>query len=155
MIRDAIIEELETIITDYLKNQNLELVDLIYRYEGRNLVLRILTDRPEGGITLDECASINNDISRILDEKDLLQQRYILEVSSPGLDRPLNSNNDFLRCINRAVKVFLSEAIDGKLEWDGIIGKVIRDSVYIEARDKTIEIPLSKITKAKQIIKAV
>lgn len=84
-----------------MKNQNLDLVDIIYRYEGRGLVLRVLVDKPEGGITLDECAGLNNEISRILDEKDMLQQRYILEVSSPGLDRPLNSKNDFLRCINK------------------------------------------------------
>ncbi len=155
MIRPEIIEELKAIATDYLKNQNLELVDFAYRYEGRDIVLSIISDRPEGGITLGECAVINKEISRMLYEKYLLQQRYILEVSSPGLDRPLKTKNDFMRCINRTVKVFLSEAIEGKLEWDGIIGKIGEDSVFLEIKDRTIEIPLSRIIKAKQIIIAV
>jgi len=152
MARQELINELRVIIGDFLKNQNLDLADLIYRYEGRDLVLRVLVDKPEGGITLDECAYLNNEISRVLDEKDMLQQRYILEVSSPGLDRPLNSKNDFLRCINKRVRVFLNEPINAKLELDGIITEIKDDSVYIDIIGETIEVPLSKITKAKQII---
>lgn len=152
MDRQGLINELRVIIGDFLKNQNLDLVDIIYRYEGRGLVLRVLVDKPEGGITLDECAGLNNEISRILDEKDMLQQRYILEVSSPGLDRPLNSKNDFLRCINKRVRVFLNEPINAKLELDGVITEIKDDSVYIDIIGETIEVPLSKITKAKQIV---
>jgi ribosome maturation factor RimP len=152
MDRQGLIDELSAIIGDFLKQQNLDLVELIYRYEGRDLVLRILVDKPEGGITLDECAYLNNEISAILDEKDLLQQRYILEVSSPGLDRPLKSKNDFLRCINKRVKVFLNEPIKAKLELEGIITEVKDHSVYIDISAETIEVPLSKITKAKQVI---
>lgn len=152
MDRQAIIEELKVIIEDYLKSQSLDLVDLIYRYEGRDLVLRILIDKPEGGITLDECASHNQNISRILDEKDILQARYILEVSSPGLGRPLKTKNDFLRCINKEVKFFLNESIEGKLELDGIIQKVDDEAVYIDTKDRILAIPISKINKAKQIL---
>jgi ribosome maturation factor RimP len=152
MDRQAIIEELKVIIEDYLKSQSLDLVDFIYRYEGRNLVLCILIDKPEGGISLGECAFHNQNISRILDEKNILQIRYILEVSSPGLDRPLKTKSDFLRCINKRVKCFLSEATKDKIELDGMIIKVEDDSVYIDIDGDTIEIPLAKINKAKQII---
>lgn len=152
MDRQAIIEELKVIIENYLKSQSLDLVDFIYRYEGRDLVLRILIDKPEGGISLGECAFHNQDISRILDEKNILQTGYILEVSSPGLDWPLKTKNDFLRCIDRKVKFFLNESIEGKLELDGIIQKVDAEAVYIGTKDRILAIPISKIGKAKQII---
>lgn len=152
MDKQETIAELRTLIEDFLKKQNLDLVDLIYRYEGKDLVLRVLADRPQGGITLDDCAYLNNEISRMLDEKDILQQRYILEVSSPGLDRPLKSRNDFLRCINRKVRVFLNEPINGKSELEGVITEVKDDSVYIVINKESIEVPLSKVAKAKQVI---
>ena len=96
MDRPEITDELNNIIEDYLKNQNLDLVDLIYRYEGRDLVLRILVDKPQGGISVGECAHLNSEIGRIVDEKDILQQNYILEVSSPGLDRALKTKKTIL-----------------------------------------------------------
>ena len=152
MDRQTVITELTGIIGDYLKSQGLNLVDFIYRYEGGGLFLRILVDKPENGISLDECAELNNQLSRILDEKDILRQRYILEVSSPGLDRPLKTKSDFLRCINKKVKCFLSETIKGKIELDGIINKVEGDSVYIDIDGEIFKIPLAKINKAKQIL---
>lgn len=152
MDKETLKIELTNIISDYLKNQGLDLVDLIYRYEGRNLFLRILVDKPEGGIALDECAHLNNEISRILDEKDIIPQRYILEVSSPGIDRPLKTKNDFLRCINKKVRLFLSEPIKGKTELEGLISKVDDTSVYVDIETEVVVIPLAKINRAKQII---
>jgi ribosome maturation factor RimP len=150
--KQIIINELKNIIGEYLKTQGLDLIDLIYRYEGRDLYLRILVDRPEGGITLDECKNLNQEIGKIIDEKNILQQSYILEVSSPGIDRPLKEKNDFLHCIGRKVKIFLNEKVNDKLEWDGIIIKAEDGSIYIEVKGEIIQIPISKINKAKQII---
>jgi len=152
MDRQEIIAQLQNIIDDYLKIQGLHLVDLIYRHEGRDLIVRILVDRPEGGITVGECSELNNRITSLLDEKDILQTRYILEVASPGLDRPLKTKNDFLRCTNKRVRFFLNEPINGKIELGGLISKVENDSVYIESKNEIIEIPLIKINKAKQVI---
>jgi ribosome maturation factor RimP len=152
MNKQEIIAKLQDIIADYLKIQGLTLVDLILRQEGRDLVLRILVDRPEGGITLDECAGLNIQISELLDEKDILQTRYILEVASPGLDRPLKTKNDFLRCLNRKARFFLNESVNGKIEVEAVISKVENDSVYVQSNNELIEIPLTKINRAKQII---
>ena len=152
MDRQEIIAELKNIIDEYLKIQGLDLVDLILRQEGRDLILRILVDRLDGGITVGECANLNQRISNLLDEKDILQTRYVIEVSSPGLDRALKTRNDFLRCINRRAKFFLNELINGKIELEGLICKVENDSVYIESKNEPIEIPLTKINKAKQVI---
>ena len=123
MDRDALIIELKGIFEGFLKERNFEFVDLVYRYEGKDLMLRVLADRPEGGITMDECALLNREIGDILDQKDIIQSRYILEVSSPGLDRPLKTKSDFSRSLNRNVKFFLNDLINRKLEWDG---KIIR-----------------------------
>ena len=153
MQRCEIINELRNIIADYLKISGLELIDLLYRYEARNFILMVLADKPEGGISLGECAELNTQIGLILDEKDILQERYILEVSSPGLDRPLETKNDFLRCRNKDVRLFFKELINGKMELEGIINTADEDAVYISVEDKTVTIPLSKITKAKQVIK--
>lgn len=152
MDRQAIIDTLKNIIGDYLKIQQLDLVDFICRHEGRNLIVSILVDRPGGGITLDECAQINKEMSRILDEQDILKMGYVLEVSSPGLDRLLKTRDDFSRCINRRVRFFLNEAIGGKVELEGIITKIEDDLVYVDIGDKIIPIPLSKINRGKQVI---
>jgi ribosome maturation factor RimP len=152
MDRESIINELRNIFSSYLEAQGLDLVDLIYRYEGRDLFLRILVDNPSGGISLSECAELNQELGRILDEKDIMPQRYILEVSSPGLDRPLKEKKDFLRCINRKVRFYLSEPINGKLEVEGTIEKVEETSVYIDREGVSMEISLSKVNKAKQVV---
>lgn len=152
MDRQEIIDALTHIIGDYLRGRGLDLIDLIYRYEDRDLFLRILVDKPEGGLSLDECAQLNNAISSILDEKSLLQQRYILEVSSPGIDRPLKTKNDFLRCLNRKVRFFLNESINDRMEIEGIILKIEEDAVYVDMDRQSLKIPLSQINKAKQVI---
>lgn len=152
MDKQAIREELKVIIGDYLKNQGFDLIDLLYRYEGNALILRILADKPEGGISIDECARINNAIGSILDEKDILKERYILEVSSPGLDRPLSTKDDFLHCIGKKVKFFLGEPVDDKIELEGLVNKADDESVYIDFEGRILNISLSKITKAKQVI---
>ncbi len=152
MDRQALAGELKIVIGDYLREKGIDLIDLTYRYEGRGLVLRILVDKPERGISLDECACLNNQLSIILDENDILKERYILEVSSPGLDRPLKTKSDFLRCINRNVRFFLREPISDRLELEGIISDVRDDSVYIDIGKGVVEITLSKIAKAKQIL---
>jgi len=152
MDKQAIIEELINIVGDCLKSQGFELVDLIHRYEGRDLFLRILADRPEGGITLDECSRINKQICGILDRNNIISGEYILEVFSPGIDRPLKNESDFSRSKNRKVKFYLCEAISGRIEIDGVVKKVEEDEVYVEAGTGLINIPLSKINKARQII---
>ncbi|MFZ2603375.1 MAG: ribosome maturation factor RimP [Candidatus Omnitrophota bacterium] len=146
------IDKLKKLIQDYLESRRLEFVDLIYHYEGRDLFLRILVDTPGDNICLDECARLNREISAILDGQEMLNQRYILEVSSPGIDRPITTKKDFLRCRNRKVKFFLKEMVNGKLEWDGIISKVEGDSVFADIKGEILEIPINKVNKVKQLL---
>jgi len=153
MYRENLAGEISVFLEDFLKTRGIDLIDVIHRYEGSDLVLRILVDRPEGGITIGDCAELNRELSTAFDEKNILQENYILEVSSPGLDRTLKVEKDFLRVLNKNVKFFLSENIAGKLEWDGIIKSVNEGKVTIETiKEGNLEIPLEKINKAKRII---
>ncbi len=101
---------------------------------------------------MDECARLNDKLSLLIDEKNILEERYILEVFSPGIDRPLVTKDDFLRCLNREARFFLKEAIKGKIELEGVINKIENEAVYIQRETETIEIPLPKISQAKQIV---
>jgi ribosome maturation factor RimP len=150
MDKEALIEQLRVIIDDYVQSQGLILVELMHRYEGKDLVLRVLADRPEGGISLDECAFLNREIGRILDEKNIPLEKYLLEVSSPGIDRLLKTKSDFLRCLNKKALVFLKEPVQGKIEWSGNITQVTDNSVFIDNAGNLLEIPLLFINKAKQ-----
>ena len=152
MEREALTEHLKEIIGSFLEPQGLELVELICRHEGRDLVLQVLVDRPEGGITVGECSGINKEIGNLLDEKNILEGSYLLEVSSPGIDRPLKTKADFFRCIGKEVRFFLNKEVNGKLEWAGEIKKVEGETVFIRLGDVLLEIPLANINKARQEI---
>lgn len=142
-------DRLKEVFVDYLKARNLELVDLSFRYEGRDLILRVLADRPEGGITLGECGALNRELGILLDERNIIDSSYTLEVSSPGIDRPLKTKNDFSRSMNKKAKFFLNDMVDGKLEWDGVITGVTNEAVFINSGIAALEIPLSRVVKAK------
>lgn len=149
---ESLVSQLRQAILPILEAEAFELVEINFIPQGRNPILRLLVDRKEGGISLGECSRLNTKIGEMLDEKSLIQDRYILEVSSPGLDRPLKNPGDYARCINRKVRFFLSESIKGKIEIQGEIKEVSEDSVFVHSQDGDMEIPLAKVVKAKQAI---
>jgi ribosome maturation factor RimP len=131
----------------------LELVEVEYRPEGRQMVLRIYIDR-EGGVTLDDCATVSRELAEILDVEDFIRGRYTLEVSSPGLNRPLNKPADYQRYAGRLVKIrtFESLADDaGNMRKTfrghllGLEGEIIRLKL---SEGQTADIPLEKVAKA-------
>lgn len=152
MDRFALAARIEGVVGEYLKNKGIEFVELMHRYEGRDLILRFLVDKPEGSITIQECAQLNFGIGRMLDEADFLGTRYVLEVSSPGLDRPLTTKKDFTRCIDKPVYFFLNEPVNEKMECAGVIRRVENDSVYVDIEGILCAIPLAQINKGKQVI---
>lgn len=158
---DELLDKIKQVVQGYIEGLGYELVDLGLSKTRGNITLRILTDKPKGGINLKECADLNQGLSAILDRENTLGGSYVLEVSSPGIDRPLTSRKDFLRAGERQIRVVLSEPIEGKYEITGIITKVEDDSLFLDSgkkiidgeRGRTIKIPLNKIKKAKQVIK--
>ncbi|MCU0650870.1 MAG: ribosome maturation factor RimP [Candidatus Omnitrophica bacterium] len=152
MINESLVSQVKALIGDFLSSRGLELVELILRPEGSGTVVRVLADYPHGGITLGECASLNRGIGDMLEEKNLFESHYVLEVCSPGLDRPLRTARDFERCKSNAVKCFLKEPINGKIEIDGVVSDVKESRLILETKQGIAEIPVEKINKAKRIV---
>lgn len=154
---ESLNEKVLEVIKPILDEEEIVLVGLSIRRQGQDMYLQILADRHTGGITIDECSSLNKRIGDALTTRDLIPTHYILEVSSPGLDRPLKTMQDFLRTMGREVRFFLSEPVENKIEYVGIIKRVEGDVVTIESHLQSrlieIDLPLNKINKAKQVIR--
>ncbi len=148
MQKDIVLDRIKEIVSKILCDNNIELVDITYKREGRVMVLRILADK-EGGITVDECARMNEIISETMDREDFIDEKYSLEVSSPGLDRLLKTKKDFLRVKGKRIRVHTYEPIDGKKEFVGILEAVDDDNIAVSDKDaRLIKMPLNKISKA-------
>ncbi|MDD5506136.1 MAG: ribosome maturation factor RimP [Candidatus Omnitrophica bacterium] len=152
MDRESLKQEISRLTKELILAQGFVLVDIILRQEGSGLLLGLFVDRPHGGISLGECGLLNRLIRQALDERNILSGQYNLEVSSPGLDRPLKTKEDFTRCLNKQAVFFLNDLINGKCEWKGIISRAEEHSVFIGQPNGVLEIPLAKINKAKLVI---
>jgi ribosome maturation factor RimP len=133
----------------------LEIFDVQFRREAPGMVLRVLIDRPGSGATAEEsvsvedCAHVSRDLSAILDVEDVVPGAYTLEVSSPGLDRPLTRADDYRRFTGRRAKLVMREAVDGQTFFKGTLGGVEEGHVLIETEDhRTHRVPLAMITRA-------
>lgn len=93
--------------------QGVELVDVEYVKEGGQYILRVYLDKP-GGVTIDDCQQVSNVLSDLLDQKDPIPEAYLLEVSSPGIDRPLKKDSDFVRFAGQKVDISTYAPINGK-----------------------------------------
>lgn len=136
------IEKLTYKITEpIVEALNMELVDVEYIKEGPNMYLRLYIDK-DGGVNLDDCQSVSQKVSEELDEKDPITENYFLEISSPGIDRPLKNDKDFDRSIGKDVEINLYKAVESKKKLTGKLVKYDDDNIYIEDEDsneKTIE----------------
>ncbi len=141
-------ERVKTLIDPILLEQGLELVEMEYRREPRGWVLRIYIDK-EGGVTLEDCTRINQELGRLLDVEDFITNPYVLEVSSPGLTRPLKTERDFRKVKSQRVKVRTFEPIMDRREFRGKLLEVSDQGIEIEVDGKRIFIPFSNIGKAQ------
>ena len=124
----------EEILEPIMKENDFELVDVEYVKEAGPWYLRAYIDKP-GGIMVDDCEVVSRELSDILDEKDFIDEAYILEVSSPGLGRPLKKEKDFARSLGEEVEVRTYRAIDRQKEFIGILKDYDKDTVTIEYED--------------------
>src|SRR3990167_2134715 len=108
-----VIEKVREVAQGYLKEHDIEIVDITFRREQQGLVLRVLADNPRG-ITVNECEGLNSYLSEALDKEDVIRDRYILEVASPGLDRPIKTDRDFEHSLGKVLEITTYEAIDGR-----------------------------------------
>ena len=153
MIADmSLLEKIEELAKPFLEEGPFEIVDLsIHQHKGE-VAIRLLADRRYGGITIEECSQLNRKICQAIEEKNLITERYLVEVSSPGLDRPLKTAKDFSRAVNRDIKVYLSQPFQDKLEWEGFLRGTENEQIVLEGDKGEMRIPLSLINKGIQII---
>lgn len=141
-------EDLKLKIEAFLKEANYELIDIIYRREAGDMVLRLLVDRIGGGITIGECGRLSESIGEMIDESNLIMESYILEVASPGLDRPLFTDRDFERELGKLIRVNLKKPLENKSVIVGKLDRVEVDKIEVLIKEKKTEIPRSLIAKA-------
>lgn len=128
-----------------------ELVETEYKKEGADWYLRIYIDK-EGGITIDDCQAVSEIVSDLLDEADPIDHPYIFEVSSPGLGRPLKTDRDYRKNIDKRIEVKLFSPLDGKKAVEGILKGYSADKVEMEIEGKPVEIERNSIALAKPVI---
>jgi len=130
-----------------VKTEGLALVDVDYQKEGSDWVLRVFIENLDGELTLEHCENVSKSLSEKLDSEDPIDKHYILEVSSPGIERPLTNKEDYKRFKGELIEIKTYAAIDGKKEFKGILTDYIDGKVLIDD-EGVIEIPLSKIAHA-------
>jgi len=127
----------------------MELVDVAIVTDHGRRVLRVTIDKP-GGVTVDDCGDVSRELGTILDVEDPIPQSYSLEVSSPGLDRPLLSEKDFIRFSGKKARIKTREALEGRKNFKGTIDAVIEGRVRVTDFDgKVFDIPFPIIEKAR------
>jgi ribosome maturation factor RimP len=147
----------EEIVTEFAlpiaQNHSFELVDVEFIKEGANWYLRVYIDKP-GGITIDDCQIVSEALSDKLDETDPIEQSYFLEVSSPGLERPLKKDSDFIKFKGELVEVKLFQPIDGKKVFEGELVGLIDGKIVIKINEKdSIEFEREKVSVVRRVIK--
>jgi ribosome maturation factor RimP len=145
------IGQIEGVVESLLKAEGLELIDLEFRKEGRGWVLRIFMDKP-GGVTLDDCAGISRQLGDQLEVDDVIPHAYTLEVSSPGLDRPLFRDKDFQRYRGEQVSIRVGEKIEGRRHFRGELvdygDEDGRKVIAVRVADQVFRIPRDAVVKA-------
>ena len=147
MKRDAVEEFVSGVVESIIESTELELVDVEYVHE-REWYLRVFLDK-EGGIDLDDCQMVSEQLSQVLDEKDPIKENYLLEVSSPGLDRVLKKDKDFVRYHRRDVDIQLFKPIDGKKQYTGALQGFSEEAITIQVQEETISIERAAIAQIR------
>ncbi len=139
------------IITPVIEDMGFELVR-VRLMGGKAPILQIMADKPDGGIEVDDCAEISNMISATLDVEDPILDAYTLEVSSPGIDRPLTRLKDFDTFEGYEAKLETAELIDGRRRFKGVLAGIDEDEVLINVAEGTIGLKFDWLSDAKLVL---
>ena len=148
MENTEIIERVKALIGKYLDESGVELIEMTYRREQGGMTLRLLADTPEG-ITIAKCEEINGYMGELLDKENVIDEHYVIEVSSPGLDRPITTDRDFERSLGRELDITTYAPVDERKTHEGKLIGVDKENVVIESAGVSVVIPKNKIARAR------
>lgn len=147
---EKILEMLEEKMEEHLNELGLELADIEYVSEGGYNYLRIYVEKPDGNTSLDDCVELSGRIDGVADE--LINEKFYLEVSTPGLERKLKKPKDFTRFTGRKVKIYTKSQVEEKKTFEGKLEKFENETIFLlDDTGKVYEIPFSKLKKSKLI----
>ncbi len=138
------------LVTPVLDSIGFELIDLEYLSVNGRWVLRLYIDK-EGGVTIDDCAYASNELGDLIDVKNIINHDYVLEVSSPGLNRPLKREKDFLLAIGEKIKIRMIRPIEGCRNFTGRMIDFHDNNIRLETESGIIDLPLGEVDKSNLV----
>jgi ribosome maturation factor RimP len=141
-------EAIEAVVLPAVRAHGMTIVDVDVRGGGRRSVVRIFVDRP-GGVTVDDCRRLSDEVGDLIDVANLIPGSYDLEVSSPGLDRELRKDREFRWATGKLVRVWTREPVDGRREWLGRLAAVDEAALTLADSGGVARVPRDLVTKAR------
>lgn len=145
-----VIRQISDLADPVLQEMAFELVDVEFLSKYGRWVLRLYIDK-EGGVTVDDCARVSGEIGNLIDAKDIIPHHYVLEVSSPGLDRPLKKERDLIRSIGKKVKLKTNHPIGNRSNFTGYLKDFREGMIFLEMDGGLLQLPWEEIEKANMI----
>ncbi len=143
-------EQVFSLIEPVLDDIGFELVEMEYLTLHGRWVLRLYIDK-EGGVTIDDCVSVSRELGDLIEVKEVIDHEYVLEVSSPGLNRPLRREKDFVKAVGSKIKVKVTQALNGQKNFAGILKELNDRTVILETDGGIVELPFDDIEKSNLV----
>ena len=151
-MRNSQVEQEVTKICEPLAaEQGLSIVDICFRRETHGWVLRVLIERIDGLVSVADCSTLSRELSDLIDIEDPIEDKYNLEVSSPGLDRPLTKAEDYKRFSGREITLKTSAPVEGRKNFKGVLSGLVDDTLTIEIDGKTYQLKLKDVAQANLV----
>ena len=147
----GILSKLNEISTKVAEERGYEMVEVAYKKATPHSLVSVFIYK-EDGISLDDCDTMSRAIEEELDKEDIIEESYYLEVSSPGLDRPIKTQDDLRRNKGKLVEAKLFAPLDGNKLYEGVLASYTKDTVILDNESKEVELPLKSISKMSQKI---
>ena len=144
-----LVKKIDDLLSNTIESLGFELIEVEYLNEHGSWILRLYIDSPGGKVTLGDCTKVSRTVSSLMDVEDVVPGKYNLEVSSPGIDRPLRKPKDFKKYEGSVVKIKTYQKIEDQKNFKGVIEGVDGDTVTLAESGKTVKIPINNIYKAR------
>jgi len=144
-------KDIERLVTPSVEALGCELWGVEFMSQGRHSKLRIYIERPDGGVTIDDCERVSRDVGDLLDVEDVMPQSYTLEVSSPGMDRILFRADQYARNVGETVDVRLHFPFEGSKRVVGVLAGIEDEQVVVQVGEDEYVLPLENIQRARLV----